>query len=389
MVDTTYNTKVYLKQGGDEMVVASGGAITIESGGAINVNGSDLIASIAALSGLDATELGFLNGTAAGVVTALKAAIYNATGFVARSSATLAALGNSQGTAAPVVTELTAVTGADGTKGVVLPTSAADFVAIVINTDATNGLLVYPATGAQINALGANAAYTITPGQVAIFIGRSSILWYTAAATDTITGLTASAAELNVLDAVVAGTVSASKGVVVDANKAVDTLRATTDRTLGGTGVSGEAAVQTEITKAVAAFTDTVAKTVFTVTVPNAAHAAVIEVDALGVMGAGGAVGAGESSRNSKYQITLARTAGVDCVAAVSAAIGGAAATVAGAAAITSVVVTATAMVGAVGATQTFDIQVAITKAGGAGDNHTLVATARILNQNAAGVTIA
>jgi hypothetical protein len=31
----SYQTKVYHKQGGDEMVVASGGAVTVESGGAI------------------------------------------------------------------------------------------------------------------------------------------------------------------------------------------------------------------------------------------------------------------------------------------------------------------------------------------------------------------
>jgi hypothetical protein len=35
--DTTYQAKVYHKQGGDEEVVASGGAITVESGGAINI----------------------------------------------------------------------------------------------------------------------------------------------------------------------------------------------------------------------------------------------------------------------------------------------------------------------------------------------------------------
>lgn len=35
--DTSYMTKVYHKQGGDEEVVASGGAITVESGGAINI----------------------------------------------------------------------------------------------------------------------------------------------------------------------------------------------------------------------------------------------------------------------------------------------------------------------------------------------------------------
>ena len=37
MTDATYNTKVYHKQGGDEIVVASGGAITVESGGSLDI----------------------------------------------------------------------------------------------------------------------------------------------------------------------------------------------------------------------------------------------------------------------------------------------------------------------------------------------------------------
>lgn len=36
MADTTYQPKVYRKQGGDELVVASGGKITVESGGIID-----------------------------------------------------------------------------------------------------------------------------------------------------------------------------------------------------------------------------------------------------------------------------------------------------------------------------------------------------------------
>lgn len=35
MVDATYGPKVYRKQGGNEMVVASGGTLTVESGGAV------------------------------------------------------------------------------------------------------------------------------------------------------------------------------------------------------------------------------------------------------------------------------------------------------------------------------------------------------------------
>ncbi len=40
MADVTYGPKVYHKQGGDELVVASGGAINIETGGAITGNGT-------------------------------------------------------------------------------------------------------------------------------------------------------------------------------------------------------------------------------------------------------------------------------------------------------------------------------------------------------------
>jgi len=40
MADESYAPKVYMKQGGDEMVVASGGIVNIESGGALNFPGT-------------------------------------------------------------------------------------------------------------------------------------------------------------------------------------------------------------------------------------------------------------------------------------------------------------------------------------------------------------
>ena len=40
MADATYQPKVYRKQGGDELVVASSGAINVESGGAIQADGT-------------------------------------------------------------------------------------------------------------------------------------------------------------------------------------------------------------------------------------------------------------------------------------------------------------------------------------------------------------
>jgi hypothetical protein len=42
MSDNTYQSKVYKKQGGDELVVANGGKITVEAGGTIDVSAGTL-----------------------------------------------------------------------------------------------------------------------------------------------------------------------------------------------------------------------------------------------------------------------------------------------------------------------------------------------------------
>lgn len=82
MPDTSYAPKIYRKLGGDQMVVASGGLITVESGGDINIGGNSIVDELAALNGLDSTELGFLNSTSAGVITASKAVVANAAGAI-------------------------------------------------------------------------------------------------------------------------------------------------------------------------------------------------------------------------------------------------------------------------------------------------------------------
>lgn len=40
MADATYQPKVYRRQGGDELVVASGGVLNIETGGVVKANGT-------------------------------------------------------------------------------------------------------------------------------------------------------------------------------------------------------------------------------------------------------------------------------------------------------------------------------------------------------------
>ena len=57
MVDATYQPKVYDKQGGDELVVASGGAITVETGGTLTVAGVTVDATTLAMTGLTASAV--------------------------------------------------------------------------------------------------------------------------------------------------------------------------------------------------------------------------------------------------------------------------------------------------------------------------------------------
>lgn len=155
-----------------------------------------------------------------------------------------------------------------------------------------------------------------------------------------------------------------------------------------GGGTSATTTSRVEINKAVTAFTNAAAKATFTVTIPNAAHSASIEVQVIGSLGAGGAIGANEATASNTYTITLCRTSGVATVPAISAAYGAAAANVAGAATVTCTAALS-AIAGAVGATQTFTIDVTITRGSGSSDNHTCLCYARLMNANVTGVTIA
>lgn len=151
--------------------------------------------------------------------------------------------------------------------------------------------------------------------------------------------------------------------------------------------VAGTAKSRQEKNKQVTAIADATATTVFTVTVPNAAHSASIKVMLVGSIGAGGAIGANEATGTVAYDIAIARTAGVNAVATISAAYGSVTSAVAGA---TTITVTGDlgAVSGAVGASNTFTIRVTITKGGGSSANHTCMAYARIVNANATGITI-
>ncbi len=100
-----------------------------------------------------------------------------------RTEGTVAAAGTTQGTATAITTDAVEVTGADGTKGVMLKNTTAGIIS-VWSSDATNSLNVYPPSGATINALAADAPEAIAPfgnGAKRVFFRVTATQWFSAA----------------------------------------------------------------------------------------------------------------------------------------------------------------------------------------------------------------
>lgn len=123
---------------------------------------------------------------------------------------------------------------------------------------------------------------------------------------------------------------------------------------------------------------------ILNVTVPNASQAAAIE---LTLLSSNGGADAFESSRVAKGLIVITRTAGVATVAVVATLALAQIATVA-AGATHTLAYAVTAMSGAVGATQTFSVNVTIDDTGNLGGSQ-VVALAELINSEASGVTFA
>lgn len=129
-----------------------------------------------------------------GVPVTASAADLNEAAGVSEFAAVVAAAGANQGNATALTSRRNVVTAADGTKGVRLPVMTAGDSIHVINNNAAV-LKVYPSTGATINALAANAAFSLGPGREAIFEASSATQLYSAG----IAAGTATVAELNKL----------------------------------------------------------------------------------------------------------------------------------------------------------------------------------------------
>jgi len=110
-------------------------------------------------------------------VTGVLTATGGVTGKVRLPVASVAAAGSTQANATALVEGLNVVSGADATKGVVLPTAVAGAIVIVKSTTAAV-LKIYPATGGTINALSANGALSIASLTSVMLVASSTTQWY-------------------------------------------------------------------------------------------------------------------------------------------------------------------------------------------------------------------
>lgn len=199
-----------------------------------------------------------------------------------------------------------------------------------------------------------------------------------------INGVTFSTTELGFLDGVTAGTAAVNKALVAGAAKQIDTVAIATPVVGTTTEVGAAAHATTKIFKKTG-IADNTATSVITVTVPNANHAAAIRLTMLATMGVG--TDAFESSRVATGTVVLARTTGANVVAAASTIDGAQIATVSGGGTIT-LAYGVSSVTGAVGAVNTFDIQVTIVVTGTI-TSHQVVVVAELVNAEATGVTMA
>lgn len=192
-------------------------------------------------------------------------------------------------------------------------------------------------------------------------------------------------AELGVLDGVTAGTVTASKAVVVDSNKDLTEVRklGVDQVDLGATqGAAGSCSFFVNRKTGIA---DNTATDVFTVTVPNGEHNAGIFLDIVAHLGAG--TDLSESTRVATGVVAIARKTGDATVAVASTLAQTQIATTSGGGTLT-LAYGVSAMTGAAGATQTFTIQLTLVVTGTI-TNHTAVVSGRLVNSAASGITIA
>lgn len=116
MADVTYQPKVYRKQGGDSLVVASGGLVTVESGGSIVHSGGAVTSSALQTIGTVVTATGADISTNTGRVAGLQVNLQNTAATVTGFRAIDARVTDAGGTGANVVALQGVATHSSGTS---------------------------------------------------------------------------------------------------------------------------------------------------------------------------------------------------------------------------------------------------------------------------------
>lgn len=100
--------------------------------------------------------------------------------FVESISPSITAAGTTQATATELTTAINnVVVVAAGVDGVRLPLAEPGVQILIRNSDASDTLSIYPDTGGQVNALGANNAFLLTAGSTVQLFANTTTQWFT------------------------------------------------------------------------------------------------------------------------------------------------------------------------------------------------------------------
>jgi hypothetical protein len=128
------------------------------------------------------TTAGVISQAIAGGVLNLSGVTVTGLSTGARTEGAIAAAGSSQGTATAITTDSCKVTGADNTKGVILPNTAAGLI-VIYNADTVNSLKVYPPSGSLFEDQFLNDPYVMAARETIMCARVESGVWVVLAST--------------------------------------------------------------------------------------------------------------------------------------------------------------------------------------------------------------
>lgn len=133
------------------------------------------------VSGTTITDAAISGGTIAGA-TITNATISSGTAAVSSLSLNVAkpaAAGSTRADATALTASFSWVTGADATKGVVLPAPTAGRVIAIKNDDTANAVLkVYAPGSAQINSVAGSTAFSMAAKTACFFVAYDATDWF-------------------------------------------------------------------------------------------------------------------------------------------------------------------------------------------------------------------